>query len=483
MRFWQVALVLLVAFGLLVVGVVTDAIDRPVRSRISAEHGSGERPQYTGSAPNVVVILVDDMPEGVLDAMPIVRSRIRDKGILFKNGIVPTSLCCPSRASLFTGNYAHTTRVYTNEAKFGSWRVFHNRGAEMSTLATHLDAAGYYTGLLGKYLNRFEARSPAGFIPPGWDKWASFNPDDGGADTAYYDYKFRGNFVSESKHYGADRKDYSTDVLAHLSRRFILNAPADKPLYLHLAPAGTHCPIKPAPRDLHTWPREPRSAIPALNERNISDKPAWVRRQGKVDGMVQRRRLTRIHETAMSLDDATGKIMNALAATGRLDNTILVFMSDNGLLLGSHRLIGKDVPYTAATDVPMLMRIPGTTAPSVLQRITPQLDLTATIANLTGVKPGWEMEGKDIFADTRTGTVLEQGRSSKHPAYCGWRTARFVYVEWDAGGGREFYNYRRDREELHNVVGRSRYHDRVALMRAKAQAACAPVPHGFNWTS
>ncbi|HEX5016421.1 MAG TPA: sulfatase [Actinomycetes bacterium] len=436
------------------------------------------------TGPNVVVILADDMPTGVLDAMPTVSAEIGGKGITFENGVIPTSVCCPSRASLLTGNYAHTTGVYTNQSdNYGAWPTFHAQGGEQSTLATHLNDAGYYTGLIGKYMNSWTTDHPDGFIPPGWDVWATVAPMTPDVDSAYYDYKFYGDFVDPDKYFGFAPEDYSTRVLGRVTTRFIRGAPPDMPLYLHFAPKAVHLPAEIEPKYEGTWPLEPGSNIPALNERDVSDKPEWVQTHRR-RAFQQREALTAVHEMARSLDDAVARILRALADTGRLDNTIVVFLSDNGYLFGTHRLVGKNVPYAASTDVPMMMRLPGTTEPSISSRLTPQIDLTRTIADLTGVGTDWAMDGRNIFDDGRTGTVLEQVAigDGRQPAYCGYRTARYLYVQYDIGEGAEFYDYAKDPEELSNKIDRERYASQIAELRQKSLDACTPTPPGFEWS-
>ena len=115
--------------------------------------------------PNIIVILTDDQRVGTMQTLPAVRRQIRNKGANYL-GVVPTSVCCPARASLLTGNYAHTTRVYSNNLDLGGWPAFNESGSERRTIATALQDAGYETAFIGKYLNYWN-QSREGFVPPG----------------------------------------------------------------------------------------------------------------------------------------------------------------------------------------------------------------------------------------------------------------------------------------------------------------------------
>jgi len=276
-------------------------------------------------------------------------------------------------------------------------------------------------------------------------------------------------------------EDYSTDVLSTYATNFVASTPADQPLFLYFAPFGPHGPVTPAPRDIGTWPLEPASAIGALNEEDVSDKPAWVQDNLPLDEMQMRQTLTDQHEVSMSLDDATGAIIDALGS--RIDNTLFIYLSDNGYMLGAHRIFGKDVPYTRSTEVPMFVRWDGhIAAGSVNNRVTTNSDLTATIAEATGIT-GWSMEGRSLLSTKRGGTVLEQTDFSDHPAYCGYRTQRYLYVQYTYGQGKELYDYATDPDELTNIVSDPAYASVAKSLRHKTRVSCQPVPPGFSWTA
>lgn len=211
-----------------------------------------------------------------------------------------------------------------------------------------------------------------------------------------------------------------------------------------------------------------------MGEKDVSDKAAWIQALPRPDVDTELGRLTRVHEALRAVDDATAEILDALGS--RVDNTIIVYLSDNGLMLGVHRLDGKNVPYRLASEVPMFIRWDGHIAAGSTARVTPQIDLTATIADALGLD--WPMEGKPI-SQPRFGTLLEQ-TADGHPAYCGYRTARYMFVKY-AGDARELYDYKHDPDELTSVAGEARYASVLSNLQARAEAACAPVPPLFHW--
>ena len=422
--------------------------------------------------------MLDDISSGFMDAMPSVRRLIINQGVRYDSGVIPTSLCCPSRASTLTGRYAHSTGVYGVRANgYGGWTKF-NQTSESSTLATQLRSAGYQTALVGKYLNRFY-KSPDGFVPPGWDDFIGFRK------TNYYNWSVGGT-VNES--FGEAPQDYSTDVLTDYAVDIVNSADPDRPLFLYYSPYSAHSPYVPAERHIDTWHPEPLYG--GFNEADVSDKPRFVRDNPLVDEAELVLTQQRQHETLMSADEGFQRIYNALGS--RVSNTLFVLMSDNGLMLGDHRFIGKDLPYQHSTGVPMAIRWDGHVDPGVSSRVTNNVDLTATIAEVAGVN--WVTEGRSVLSRGRAGTVLEQtsslnslGRSEgqvpgkRHPAYCGWRTRKYLFVEWDQGNGREFYDYTTDPDELDNSVRDPAYKDIIQRMRSKAKLHCSPPPSGFSW--
>jgi N-acetylglucosamine-6-sulfatase len=447
--------------------------------RASTAGVAGTQPAAgTTERPNVVLILTDDQRAGTVRYMPNVTRLLAQRGTTYTQAEVPTSLCCPSRSTILTGLYAHTSRLFGNGdvggARYGGWRRFHRLGLEDRTMAPALKARGYRTALIGKYLNYFGKFSPPGYVPPGWDTFATFMSGHG----SYYSYR-----LSDGTHYGTEPQDYSTDVLAARATQFISSTPADQPLFLYFAPFGPHAPYKPAPRDLGSLDGQlAQYTAPTLNQ-PLKTMPRWMRlRQhfGQADVDLTRQRQL---EALGSIDDAVGSIVQALQATGRDRDTLFIFMSDNGYFWGEHRIIGKDAPYYESTAIPMVLRWDGhVPAARFSSHLVLNVDIAGTIAAATGAT--MTTDGLDILGNTiRGGFVLEAMNGyNNRPAYCGWRSQHRMYVQWDSGE-QELYDYRTDPAEAHNLAHRPAWKPVRDAMRAKAKAACRPLPPHFAWPS
>jgi N-acetylglucosamine-6-sulfatase len=437
--------------------------------------------------PDVLLIVTDDQRVHTVDWMDAVPRRVIGGGCRYRNGMIPTSVCCPSRASLLTGLFAHSTGVWSNGRsddipETGGWSVFHAMGLEERTVAVWLQEAGYRTVMVGKYLNGYD-ESPAGHVPPGWTRWHAFALSNG----AYFDYRLRHTNGSETAH-GHDPGDYSTDVLRHTAVREIRNAPADQPLFLMFTPYAVHGPTTPAPRHAGTATVGPFLA-PNVNEANVTDKPPWIAELPltPIDHITQQRRNTQ--ETLRSVDEAVVAMLDAFEEHRDLRDTLVIFTSDNGHLWGEHRLRGKNMSYDASSRVPLAMRWPGHLEPGSEDfRFALNVDVTATIAQAAGVTPPYDLEGVPVIGPIeREDFVLESpvtngtdggGQKVARPGYCGLRTRRFLYVRY-SGGVEELYDYRTDPLELTNVAGDEAYADQLASMRVQTDEECQPRPPGY----
>ena len=427
--------------------------------------------------PNIVVLLTDDQRTETLASMPQVASLLMSQGTTYTRAMVPTSLCCPSRATILTGRYAHSSRLFGNGdvggARYGGWFRFHELGLEKRTLGPALQRQGYRTALIGKYLNYFGRFAPTGYVPPGWDTFATFMSSHG----SYYDYR-----LSDGSSFGHEPADYSTDVLAARATEFITTTPADQPLFLYFSPFGPHAPYTPAPRHLGVLDGALTSYTSLTLDQPLRTMPRWMRArrhfsQAEVD-LTRQRQL----EALMSIDEAVGAIGQALATTGRERDTLFVFMSDNGYFWGEHRIIGKDAPYAASTSIPMVLRWDGhLPAGGADGRLVLNVDVARTIAVATGA--AMRTDGINILgARRRQGFPLEAMRGyNARPAYCGWRTAHRMYVRWNTGE-EELYDYRSDPAEQHNLARQPAWQDVRTAMRTRAVAACRPRPPGYRWS-
>ncbi|MBI3648084.1 MAG: sulfatase-like hydrolase/transferase, partial [Actinobacteria bacterium] len=214
------------------------------------------------SQPNIVLIVTDDQRWDELDAMPVVQRQLMAKGVTFTNGFVVNPLCCPSRSTILTGQWSHTTGVYREIPPRGGFESFR----DSSTLATWLDAAGYDTALVGKYIDRYQHPALSGYVPPGWDRWVAFE------HSSYYNY---GLSIDGTVHSYQDLPgDYSTDVLAGFADQFVRSAVG--PLFLYFAPAAPHAPAIPGPGMADVAVPAGPPPPPSLDEADVSDKPAYV---------------------------------------------------------------------------------------------------------------------------------------------------------------------------------------------------------------
>jgi arylsulfatase A-like enzyme len=418
---------------------------------------------------NFIVILTDDQSLDSLPhdppVMPYLQSRTGDPGdhwIVFRNGFVNTPLCCPSRATLLSGRYAHNHGVLDNDLGY--------RLDPSMTIANALHHAGYYTGLVGKYLNQYPfGRDP--YVPRGWDRW--IGKGQGPVTELYYDYTLVEQGVPVR--YGSAEQDYSTDVLTQKAVEFIRDAPLDNPFLLWFAPTAPHPPWVSAPRHEGMYADMPLSPPASIGERDVSDKPAWVRELPPL-GPAARAGLREAHrrsfEALAAVDEGVRAVMDALEKRGDLDRTIVVFLSDNGYSFGEHRWVKKTCPYDECTHVPFVIRYPAGSR-RVERTVVSAADLAPTIADLAGASLSWSVDGVSLARLIRRGdptglpdyAYSEWGGDRRIPQWWQIRTPAFAYIELITGE-RELYDLRRDPLELTNVIGDPSYRDEVLRLEA-----------------
>ena len=443
--------------------------------------------------PNIILILTDDQRYDEVARMPILQSQLAGKGVTFNRGFVVNPLCCPSRTTILTGKYSHGTGIYKNKPPDGGFETFTGRHEDRSTIATWLDAAGYQTSLVGKYLNGYGPTNAA-YIPPGWDTWdamtlSSTNPVF--FSEGYYDYpmSINGTLVN----YGTAPSDYSTDVLSNYATSFIRSVPRSKPLFLYFAPRAPHGPATPAPKYIGACKSIRPNRPPSYNEANVSDKPPWVSGIPSWDSATIQtwdRFYEKQCESLLSVDDAVGKITTALANAGRLSDTLIVFASDNGVLIGEHRWSRKSVPYEESIRVPFIVRYdPLTTrTASVDHHLVLNLDLAQTFADVAGVgHPG--VEGRSFLPLLKgSATVWRKDFLIEHavsapPSYCAVRNERFLYAKYE-GGFQELYDLQNDPYELANLMVTKPSDPGVRATRdhlyGRMLTLCQPPPPSFT---
>ena len=463
----------------------------------------GERARAAGTPivhaprhPNIVLILTDDQRRDTLWTMPNVRRLLVAHGILFTNAFVSNPFCCPSRATILTGNYSHTTGIYGNRPPHGGAYDFHHYGDDQSTIATWLQAAGYRTALVGKYLNGYHGPH----VPPGWDTWDSFNWGYG-----YYGFRLFqnghpaacGGAAACQVTYPAGA--YSTSTLASLATGIIRSTPREQPLFLYFAPFAPHTPAIPEHRYADRFGDLPPWRPPNFNWVTAS-QPHWLRtmphlRDRGIRWVARFRR--RQYQTLLSVDDAVKQLVDALEATGRLHNTMIMFASDNGLMWGAHGFPAavKRLPYDEAIRIPMVVRYPPWTdaGPRVDKHLILNTDWAPTWAGLAhAAAPA--TEGRSFVpllrpghgrVPWRTSFLLEGWDGSPttaNPSYCGVRSNRFMYAEYQ-DGERELYDVARDPFELRDLAASARWKRVRRTLDRITRRLCSPGPPGFepNW--
>ncbi len=405
--------------------------------------------------PNIVFVLADDMRKDDLKYMSKTRSLLKDKGRSFADAFVSNALCCPSRATIMRGQYAHNTGIWKNptgDRPDDGWEIYKKRGYEQDNVATRLGAAGYRTGLFGKYINGYDGS----VVPEGWDDWfGRWNDGNGG----YFDYDANDN--GTIKHFGTTDSDYSTDVLSRQTEEFIdTSAARSKPFFAYVSPKAPHAPATPAPRDEHTYDGEKAPRLPSFNEADVSDKPPWIRQLPKLHAAdkayIDTRHEKRV-ESLQALDDLVEGVVNELNNAGVMSNTYVLFTSDNGWNGGEHRIPkGKERPYEEDVRMPLLVRGPGVAAGSVTNRLALNTDYLPTFMDLAGVERPRYADGRSLrpvlvgnVSSWRSAILLEAARHHS-PAYYGIRTSSGrKYVEYE-DGRRELYDLKTDPYERSN---------------------------------
>jgi N-acetylglucosamine-6-sulfatase len=432
--------------------------------------------------PDVVIIITDDQRADQLGRMPVTSGDLAGTGVKFDQAFASHPLCCPSRIGILRGQYAHTTGIYSNDGARGGFAVIRDRGLEASTLATWLDAAGYRTGLAGKYFNGYDERT--GYVPPGWDYWRGGSP-------AYY----RAGGPSL----------YHSNQLTRYADEFIRGTAPDTSLFLYLSYLAPHAPSKPAAK----YAADPRcdgittSTSPSFNEADVSDKPSPVRSKPLMTAAQQQYIGTTLPtdqcRALLSVDDGVATVLQALRDTGRLNNTLLVFMSDHGLFLGEHRIQAlKILTYEEAIRIPLVIRYDPLTAgvASVDQHLVLNVDIAPTIADLVGlnVTPGCPVppygpcnggfDGRSLVpilaksaSEWRSDILVEN-----HQA-CGVRTERYAFVRYRTGE-EELYDLAADPHQLSNLLFGTRTPATSAIrdeLFARLKVLCQPPAPGVKF--
>ena len=445
--------------------------------------------------PNIVFLLTDDqdVTANSLDYMPKLNKLLRQEGMEFVNYFVPTGLCCPSRATIISGQFCHNTKIWDNgdlnnqTYMSGGFKKAVAEGLEKHTIATQLKAAGYETFLIGKYLNGY-SDAQASHVPPGWDHWY------GMTDTAYFGPHFSdsGNLLKTTK------DTYQTDYIGAQALSMLKKRDTKKPFFIYIAPFAPHAPSLPAPRHANLFSNINAPRYSSYNPSNDiqKQKPSWLRRLPPLDtqqlGNIDNFYRNRLR-ALQAVDELLENITMFLEKESVQDNTYLFYMGDNGQHLGDYRLPpGKRQAYDTDIRVPFLARGPGIEGGTRVTEIVMSIDLLPTWIDLAGGElPPYEPDGESIVP-------LLKGSSSPQPSVNSFRSvglaemyggssnmggeykgmtgfeknrfwnntyqairvingsdwamnANWMYAEW-CTGEREFYNMSNDPHQINNII-------------------------------
>jgi len=463
------------------------------------EHGSSAQAAAAPQRPNILVLETDDQTLAEMEVLPNVRRLIGDQGVTFDNNFDSFSLCCPSRATFLTGQYSHNNGVRANAPPQGGYQALD----KSNTLAVWLQRGGYYTVQLGKFLNGYGRQNPTE-IPPGWSEWhGAVDP----TTYRYYNYTLNEGGTLHTFCATPQPSCYQTDVYRDKANEIIRRRAAEGPFFPWVAFLGDHSgaprepddppqlgtPV-PAPRHHDALKGTPLPQPPSFNEANVSDKPRAIRQLPLLDA----RRIAAIQEnwqqrreTLLSVDEAVASIVETLRQTGELDNTLILFTSDNGFFHGEHRVAnGKVLWYEPSIHLPLLLRWTGNRSlPRGVHRsqLTMNIDDAETILDAANVRAGrtedgvsllpfWRDRGKESGRDL----LLDNSPGAGH--FDGIRTLHYKYAE-HANGDRELYDLRKDPDELQSQHANPAYDALKASLAGRlynlvscAGAACRARP-------
>jgi arylsulfatase A-like enzyme len=400
------------------------------------------------SPPNVLIILTDDQREsGTMQALRATRQLFGQGGTRYTQAYATTPNCCPSRASIFTGNYAHNHRVKRNIIGDAP------QLKQESTVQRYLQERGYHTGIYGKYLNNWD---PA-LSPPHFDDWAVFSQPN-----RYYNVNFNVN--------GSIRnvRRYSNHFITGRALRFLRGTEVEddaRPWFLVLAPYAPHMPAVAEPKYRKIRVR-PLASSPATEEFDRIDKPFYVQVRNASLGRAAAIR-TRQLRSLRSVDDMVKKVFGTIEQL-REPNTLAFFLSDNGYMWAEHGVIGKTLPYTESVKVPFYVRWPGLVPAGVEDsRLVANIDIAPTILEAAGIQPdpGFPIDGQSLFSGApRDRLLLEYWpeATGRPPVWASTLTPAYQYVEYYLDDETttifsEYYDLATDPWQLSNVLGDQAY--------------------------
>lgn len=474
------------ALGVLAAVTALAALAAPVARANPAPHAL----TAPAERPNIILVLTDDAAYYDLAWMPHTRQLVGGHGIEFTEATSPHPLCCPARAELVTGQYAQNNGVKNNNGPHGGYLALRDPD---NTLGRWLHEAGYQTAMVGKYLNGYAGQDR----PSGWDHWNPFVGRSHWMSTVYYN---DGTPVTRNGYVDDVTGQYALDYLNEFSANpepFFIWVSYYAPHRAQTVP-GWEKYAYPAPRFLGTLTHAKLPALrnPSFNEKDVSDQPTYVHKP-LVDPAEMQKKFTYRIEALQAADEGVQDIVDTLATTGELDNTYVIFTSDNGYLMGEHRLEQKNYVFNDCLKVPFQVRVPAITDPVASKLPVTLVDFAPTVAELAGADPQRLQDGAS-FANALTGaplawrdTQLIQTGTKRSSAHGWWirgvKTRRYTYAKDLITGEEQLYDRSRFPSETRNVAGSTSYRNvrlelrrRLTALRTCAGADCSvtfgPLP-------
>jgi N-acetylglucosamine-6-sulfatase len=434
------------------------------RQPLAQEVPTQEIPQK----PNILLVLTDDQDVDSLSEMPNVRSLLADRGTIFSQYFVTTALCCPSRASILRSQYTHNHGVWSTAYPVGGFERFRELGYEYSTVATWLDGAGYVTGYMGKYLNEYGSYSkPTTHIPPGWDRWIGYQ---GGYNAQKVNSSFKVNNQGEIDTIDTETL-HDTDYFARKAEAFIRNRKANTPWFLVVSTNAAHAPFLASKRNDGAYTGRTMPRTPNFNEADVSDKasvwqkkplltdecPSDYQTQRYLQCIPEADELWRDRmESLQDVDEMVVRLDRALGDKGFMENTYVIYPSDNGWGMYKNRIYSKGAPYERSQGVPFIVRGPGVTPGYVDERLVANIDLAPTFAEWAGAQTPDFLDGRSFapllgdpakLAPWRTRLLFEWRISSNEYRVVRTHSGQ-VYVEYPRTGEAEYYDLTTDPYQL-----------------------------------
>ena len=437
--------------------------------------------------PNVVLILTDDHRHDAMGFMghPFLETpnldRLASEGVHFKNAYVTTSLCSPSRASILTGLYAHSHGVVDN---------YHPVRDNLEFFPQHLQKAGYATAFVGKWHMGNTDEPQRGF-----DHWVSF-----AGQGVYWPHaeglKVKGRYVPQANNTGFNinrrrekQKGYITDELTKHALDWLKRQKKETPFFLYLSHKAVHADFLPPNRFAYRYADKPLTPPMTWWEKPeaFTDVPVWVRNQRNSRHGSEFAYYTdldlgnyyrRYCETLLAVDQSVGEILAQLSKSGHLDNTVVMYLGDNGFLFGEHGLIDKRCAYEESVRIPFLVRAPTLSKPGRRTQIVANIDVAPTVLDMAGMKIPPAIHGRSLLplirdenTPWRKDLLYEYFWERNYPQTPTMHAVigeRYKYTRyhgiWDVD---ELYDIENDPKERRNLINAPEHHDRVKAMNTR----------------